>query len=94
MLNSLMMISINGPRPFSNDADNVIKAAVQRYWEHCRETEHIRQTVQFTYFKVQYNYIRNSQSSLCTLKYSTITLETICLFTKFSKMSYSCHWSF
>lgn len=60
MLNSLMMISINGPRPFSNDADNVIKAAVQRYWEHFKETEHIRQTVQFTYVTVQYNYIRSS----------------------------------
>ncbi|XP_078368574.1 uncharacterized protein LOC144652439 [Oculina patagonica] len=31
MLNSLMMISINGPKPFSKDAEDVIKAAVQRW---------------------------------------------------------------
>lgn len=31
MLNSLMLISINGPEPFSEDAEDLIKASVQRY---------------------------------------------------------------
>lgn len=33
MLNSLMMITLNSPKPFFEEAKDLIKAAVQRYQE-------------------------------------------------------------
>ena len=42
MLNSLMMISLNSPKPFSEEAKDLIKAAVQRHQE-TFQTSHVIQ---------------------------------------------------
>lgn len=47
MLNSLMMISLNSPKPFSDEAKDLIKAAVQRHQE-IFQTSHVIQQNSFS----------------------------------------------
>ena len=69
MLNSLMMISLNSPKPFSDEAKDLIKAAVQRHQE-IFQTSHVIQ------HKIVFLAVTRELSSEST--YSNKLVNTFC----------------